>query len=236
MVLNVRNEGDLLIDLGSKNGVALNRLRISSPRMLQDGDHVMAGNCEFHYRSARQEFGAPHAREDTGATTMLDPLDAPVTTHGTILLSHSGETRWMSQTAHHWVGAYFEGPEEFRSWVAPMLSNRSQVSVTRQRADRQLAASLTEKTQDYLLVELSEEEALTAELLQTRLGLTPRLAEALFWIVGGKSNSEIGTILGISERTVEKHVELLFEKIDVENRNAAVRKVMDMLGRPIASS
>jgi len=36
-----------------------------------------------------------------------------------------------------------------------------------------------------------------------RLGLTPRAAEALLWVAQGKTNSDIATILGISESTVK---------------------------------
>src|SRR5437870_5647404 len=37
------------------------------------------------------------------------------------------------------------------------------------------------------------------------LGLTPREAEVLLWIAQGKSNSDIGTILGCAENTVKVH-------------------------------
>lgn len=55
------------------------------------------------------------------------------------------------------------------------------------------------------------------------LGLTPREAEVLYWLAEGKSNVEIGTILGSSRRTVEKHIEHVFEKLGVENRATAAK-------------
>src|SRR6185369_4434898 len=39
-----------------------------------------------------------------------------------------------------------------------------------------------------------------------KLGLTPRAAEALLWLAQGKTNSDIATILGITESTVKKYV------------------------------
>jgi DNA-binding CsgD family transcriptional regulator len=51
--------------------------------------------------------------------------------------------------------------------------------------------------------------------------LTPREVEVLFWISEGKSNQDIGVILGASTRTICKHVEHILSKLNVENRTAA---------------
>ena len=51
--------------------------------------------------------------------------------------------------------------------------------------------------------------------------LTPREAEVLFWISEGKSNHDIGVILGAKTGTICKHVEHIFSKLNVENRTAA---------------
>jgi DNA-binding CsgD family transcriptional regulator len=53
------------------------------------------------------------------------------------------------------------------------------------------------------------------------LKLTPREAEVLFWISQGKSNYDIGVILGAKTGTVCKHVEHILAKLNVENRTAA---------------
>jgi DNA-binding CsgD family transcriptional regulator len=55
----------------------------------------------------------------------------------------------------------------------------------------------------------------------TSLALTPREAEVLFWISQGKSNHDIGVILGARTGTICKHVEHIFGKLNVENRTAA---------------
>jgi DNA-binding CsgD family transcriptional regulator len=52
-------------------------------------------------------------------------------------------------------------------------------------------------------------------------GLTEREAEVLQWLAAGKSNIDIGKILAISPRTVEKHLERTFERLGVETRTAA---------------
>jgi DNA-binding response OmpR family regulator/DNA-binding CsgD family transcriptional regulator len=53
------------------------------------------------------------------------------------------------------------------------------------------------------------------------LSLTTREAEVLIWIGRGKSNRDISDILGISPRTVNKHLEQIFTKLGVENRASA---------------
>jgi DNA-binding CsgD family transcriptional regulator len=53
------------------------------------------------------------------------------------------------------------------------------------------------------------------------LALTPREAEVLFWISQGKSNHDIGIILGAKTGTICKHVEHILDKLNVENRTAA---------------
>src|SRR5438045_397467 len=61
------------------------------------------------------------------------------------------------------------------------------------------------------------------------LGLTPRAAEALLWLAQGKTNSDIATILGITESTVKKHVQEMFEKLGVETRGAATVRALEVL-------
>lgn len=51
--------------------------------------------------------------------------------------------------------------------------------------------------------------------------LTPRETEVLTWLARGKTNRDIAEILGMSHRTVNKHLEHIFEKLGVETRAAA---------------
>lgn len=63
---------------------------------------------------------------------------------------------------------------------------------------------------------------------QDRKGLTAREVEVLEAVVAGKTNQEIGLALGISEKTVEKHLEGVFAKLQVASRvEAAVRAVRE---------
>ena len=56
----------------------------------------------------------------------------------------------------------------------------------------------------------------------TSWDLTRRESEVLFWLFQGKTNAEIGRILGIAERTAETHALRLYPKMGVENRYTAI--------------
>ena len=85
---------------------------------------------------------------------------------------------------------------------------------------------------DELLFRLAEATAGGDEqFLQRTLQLTSREAEVLLWISRGKSNREIGEILNISPRTVNKHLEQVFVKLGVENRASAAARAVRALAR-----
>lgn len=61
-------------------------------------------------------------------------------------------------------------------------------------------------------------------------GLTPREMEVLHAVVHGKTNQEAGVALGISSKTIEKHLESIFSKLGVTSRvEAAVLAVREGL-------
>jgi DNA-binding CsgD family transcriptional regulator len=61
--------------------------------------------------------------------------------------------------------------------------------------------------------------------------LTLRESEVLRWLARGKSNAEIGAILGISAATVGKHLEHIYPKLGVENRTAAASFASEFTSR-----
>ncbi len=69
-----------------------------------------------------------------------------------------------------------------------------------------------------------------------KLGLTLRVAEVLLWVAQGKTNSDIATILGISESTVKKHLLEIFQTLGVETRSAATLRALEILGSPAAQA
>jgi DNA-binding CsgD family transcriptional regulator len=80
-------------------------------------------------------------------------------------------------------------------------------------------------------VSRSDQRSVKAALESSEL--TPRETEVLFWISQGKSNRDIGIILGAKTGTICKHVEHIFSKLNVENRTSAAVVALET-HRPVA--
>lgn len=81
-----------------------------------------------------------------------------------------------------------------------------------------------------VVLEASDDGALVVTLLD-RFALTTREAEVLLWVSRGKTNRDIGDILDMAPRTVNKHLEHLFRKLHVETRSAAAALAVKAVGR-----
>lgn len=57
--------------------------------------------------------------------------------------------------------------------------------------------------------------------------LSSREVTILNWMKNGKTNWEIGKILGVSERTVRFHIESIFSKLEVTSRSQAVATAIE---------
>ena len=88
-------------------------------------------------------------------------------------------------------------------------------------AERKLQSLLESNTSAPAVPRISEEAA-------RQFGLTRREFEVLCRIAEGKSNAEIGETIGAATRTVDKHVEHIFDKLAVKTRTAAVARALHM--------
>jgi len=84
-----------------------------------------------------------------------------------------------------------------------------------------------------LLVLHEESDVAITRVMVDSLKLTLREAEVLYWVIHGKTNRDIGDILGISHRTINKHMDNLFDKLGVETRTAAAALAMRRLQMPV---
>ena len=81
----------------------------------------------------------------------------------------------------------------------------------------------------HLIRVIEESFSKNLETLSNVFGLTAREAEVLTWIANGKSNKDIGTILALSPRTINKHLEHIHRKLGVENRTSAAAMAINIL-------
>jgi len=122
-------------------------------------------------------------------------------------------------------------PAVLGTWLAAAIDECTTRRFLRARPDpliiakdvRCLVVSLVpDPVHDRHLLTLAEEALAAPAATLQALGLTPREAEVLSWVAQGKTNREIGLILGASGRTVQKHLEHVFQKLGVESRTNAM--------------
>lgn len=69
------------------------------------------------------------------------------------------------------------------------------------------------------------------DILKAHFGITQRESDVLIWIAKGKTNREIAQILDLKPRTVNKHLEQIFRKLNVDNRTSAAGLAIQCLQR-----
>lgn len=82
---------------------------------------------------------------------------------------------------------------------------------------------------DHLLRLVSNSELNECAILKAYFSITTRESDVFLWLARGKTNRDIAQILEMSPRTVNKHLEQLFKKLNVENRTAAAGLAMQCL-------
>ena len=191
-----------------------------------------------HMRSARQAVQAHQARnalDAFGHATMAIHIDEA---HGPM------RAVWQTPLARDLLAAYFDAPagqipgavlEWLRSEAAQALLGREPRTLVvgmgqgegegegEGVAERQLVLALQQRTgdDDVLIVMHEVSDAAVVQTLVAACKLTLREAEVLYWVAKGKTNRDIGDILGASPATVKKHLERVYVKLGVETRTAA---------------
>jgi DNA-binding response OmpR family regulator/DNA-binding CsgD family transcriptional regulator len=79
---------------------------------------------------------------------------------------------------------------------------------------------------DWLIIMREVNDAAVIEAMSLSFKLTTREAEVLYWVIKGKTNKDIGDILGSSPATAKKHLERIYVKMGVETRTAAAGMAM----------
>ncbi len=82
---------------------------------------------------------------------------------------------------------------------------------------------------EWLVVLTESSNGAAIEALSLQFRLTAREAEVLYWVAQGKTNRDIGDILGTRPKTITKHLEHVFDKLGVETRTAAAARVLGTL-------
>jgi DNA-binding NarL/FixJ family response regulator len=178
---------------------------------------------QLELRAARHALEAKNAELESEVALRLDAeaqlassLDRAV-----VVLGRGGELLFGTRLAHDVLANYF--PAGAPSSLAAGGEFRVGEATLRVRR-------FTEPGRDDLvMLVLEEAHAPPGPRALLALGLTPRQAEVAYWVAQGKANAEIGTILGASPRTIDKHMERILERLGLENRASLIVAAAELL-------
>ncbi|MDB5849976.1 MAG: DNA-binding response regulator [Rhodoferax sp.] len=167
-----------------------------------------------HVRNAWQMASARQAVDATG--------------HAMLSVDTAGQVRWQSPSARAWLHDFLTAdgqlPPAAAAWLAQPEAEALFIAVQGRRLS---LSRLTSDSSGTTLLLKKRSSIPDPPVLSATFGLTTREAEVLYWVSCGKINRDVGEILAMSPRTVDKHLQHVFEKLHVETRTAAASAVLN---------
>ncbi|MCX7553678.1 DNA-binding response regulator [Marinicella sp. S1101] len=136
-------------------------------------------------------------------------------------INQQGDVIWTTEKAQALVAGFnSKVKSHLLSWLAQAETDQ-QLQV--QQGQNTLVISYIHAQNDgsHLIRIKAQNLKLLTQTLKLKLKITRREADVLYWVAQAKTDWEIAQILGISERTVNKHLEQVYRKLNVNNRTAA---------------
>lgn len=161
---------------------------------------------------------ATHVKNARAARMARDATD--VSGWGTVVLDSRQRIAWLSPKAGDWLSDLFPDLDVAAAWLARTMHTGSGTHPAG-KGQQLLARHIGDVGMSESMFLLGLVEVKDADNALVHAALTPRETEVLSWIAKGKTNRDIADILGMSPRTVNKHLEHIFEKLGVETRAAA---------------
>ena len=164
---------------------------------------------------------ATHVRNAHATRLAREAVD--VAGMGTVVLDSRGRVAWRSPQALRWLQTAFGQADSAQAmaWLQSALEVPEIVTPTAGQG-RLVARNIGQSGVAEFMLLLHFASAQTGNnMRQPEVPLTPRETEVLSWLSKGKTNRDIADILGMSHRTVNKHLEHIFVKLGVETRSAA---------------
>jgi DNA-binding CsgD family transcriptional regulator len=153
----------------------------------------------------------------------------------TIIVNPQGRVLYHVGPGLRWIGATRSGflPAEINRWVKQdsqqkLRRNLHLSSVAGEVCIRAVPTTSAER----ILLVLTLDGVPSLDQAAKAYSLTPREKEVAHWICQGKTNAEIAIILGISPRTVHKHVENILARVGVESRVTLTVRLLEHRSPP----
>jgi DNA-binding NarL/FixJ family response regulator len=150
-----------------------------------------------------------------------------------LAVNRAGKIMWSTPQAQKLLADHFAAggseemvlPEPLREWLEQAqqgkAGTKAQAASFPEHPELKLYYMGNAGPNEFLLRLAKDASAGLPAEFSSELGLTTREGEVLSWLSKGKTNRDIAQILGLSPRTVDKHLEQIYAKLGVENRTAA---------------
>ena len=208
---------------------------------LTEAEHVVAafdaGGNDYVTKPLRTSEVLARIAAHMQTARLVDQARSALDAFGNAVIAMSpddGRIVWQTPLARTLMQGYLVD-SELTTWLqatqAAHMQGQSHPPLTLARGSRRLIFSAAEYSEDaqWMIVLREESDAAQIEKLMASFKLTQRESEVLNWVIKGKTNRDIGDILGTSPRTVNKHLEHVFVKLGVETRTSAAAVALSKL-------
>ncbi len=206
---------------------------------LAETEHIVrgleAGGVDYVTKPIVIEEMLARIRVHLANARLTQSAHAALDVSGRFLLAvnRAGKIMWSTPQAQKLLADHFAAggseemvlPEPLREWLEQAQKGKAgakaQAASFPERPELKLHYMGNAGPNEFLLRLAKDSSAGLPAEFSSELGLTTREGEVLSWLSKGKTNRDIAQILGLSPRTVDKHLEQIYAKLGVENRTAA---------------
>jgi DNA-binding response OmpR family regulator/DNA-binding CsgD family transcriptional regulator len=186
----------------------------------------MLARIRVHLANARLTQSARAALDVSGRFLLA------ISKQGKLVWATPQAQRLLSESLASGTGDEFVLPEPMMQWLEQAQKGKAKAKTQALSfpENEQLRLQYMGKLgpNEFLLRLAKDTSADMPAEFSSELGLTTREGEVLSWLSKGKTNRDIAQILGLSPRTVDKHLEQIYAKLGVENRTAAAAIATNM--------
>ncbi|QJD93483.1 response regulator [Duganella dendranthematis] len=210
---------------------------------LTEAEHVVtafaAGGNDYVTKPLRTSEVLARIAAHLQTAKLVDQARSALDAFGNAVIAmtpRDGKVVWQTPLARTLMQGYMVDAE-LPAWLqATQLAHSQGLShppLTLARGARRLIFSAAEfsENEQWMIVLREESDTAQIEKLMASFKLTQRESEVLNWVIKGKTNRDIGDILGTSPRTINKHLEHVFVKLGVETRTSAASVALARIER-----